>query len=142
MKAKKYFQILKIGLSCLLASVFLFSCSSSKKIEKLNNEDVMGMLNSQRFVFVAERANPLRGSSRLLTSSYDVTVKKDTLNSYLPYFGRAFQAPFDPTKSPLEFKSYKFSYTISQKNKSDWDVYINPTDISGVQQFVFNIFGN
>ncbi|MEO8821469.1 MAG: DUF4251 domain-containing protein, partial [Ginsengibacter sp.] len=42
----------------------------------------------------------------------------------------------------LEFKSYKFSYTISQKNKSDWDVYINPTDISGVQQFVFNIFGN
>ncbi len=142
MKTIKYPPIFKIGFLGLLISALLFSCSNSKKIPRLDNEDITGMVNSQRFVFVAERAAPLSGSSRQLTSNYDVTVKKDTLNSYLPYFGRAFQSPVDPSKSPLEFKSYKFSYTINQKKKSDWEVYITPKDCPGVQQFIFEIFGN
>lgn len=142
MKKTKYQPIFKISLLALLISALFFSCSNSKKIEKLDNEEIIGMLNSQRFVFVAERMNPLRGSSRILTSSYDVTVKNDTLISYLPYFGQAFQAPSNPSKSPLEFKSYKFSYSVKQNNKDDWQVYINPNDNSGVQQLIFEIFGN
>jgi len=143
MKKIKYQLIfLKISALCLLISTLFFSCSSSKKIEKLDNEEITGMLNSQRFVFVAERVNPLRGSSRILTSSYDVTVKNDTLNCYLPYFGQAFQVPYNSTKSPLEFKSFKFNYNIKLNSKDDWQVYIIPTDHPEVQQLIFEIFGN
>ena len=142
MKKTKYQPVFKISLLALLISALFFSCSNSKKIEKLDNEEIIAMLNSQRFVFVAERVNPLRGSSRILTSSYDVTVKNDTLISYLPYFGQAFQAPYNPSKSPLEFKSYKFSYNIKQNNKDDWQVYITPNDYPQVQQLIFEIFGN
>ena len=142
MKKIKYQPIFKISVLCLLISTLFFSCSNSKKIEKLDNEEITGMLNSQRFVFVAERVNPLRGSSRILTSSYDVTIKNDTIISYLPYFGQAFQAPSNPSKSPLEFTSYKFSYNIKLNNKDDWQVYITPKDYSEVQQLIFEIFGN
>lgn len=142
MKKAKYILGFKGAFFCILLSALFFSCSNSKKIEKLNNEEITGMLNSQRFTFVAERVNPLRGSSRNLTSSYDVVVKKDTLNCILPYFGRAYQASADPSKNPLEFTSYQFSYTVKQKNKSDWQVYITPDDYKEVQQFIFEIFGN
>ena len=92
------FKIFFLG---LLMGALFFSCSSSKKTTKLNVEDIRSMINAQRFNFVAERVNPLRGSSRQLTGNYEVQVKTDTIACYLPYFGRAFQAPIDPTKAAL-----------------------------------------
>jgi hypothetical protein len=94
------------SLGCVLFFAFLiplvlFSCSSSKKIVQLNADDVRNMVDSSQFVFVAERVTPLRGSTRYLTSRYDVIVKKDSLDCELPYFGRAYQAPIDPSKGGI-----------------------------------------
>jgi hypothetical protein len=133
------FKIFFLG---LLMGALFFSCSSSKKTTKLNVEDIRSMINAQRFNFVAERVNPLRGSSRQLTGNYEVQVKTDTIACYLPYFGRAFQAPIDPTKGGLDFTSYKFTYSVTLNNKDEWQVYINPKDFSEVQQLYFQIFGN
>ncbi len=114
MKTTKYAHLFNIFLVSFLMSGVFFSCTSSSKIAtKPNAVEISNMINSQNFTFVAERVNPLRGSSRPLTSYYDVTVKSDTLNCYLPYFGRAFQAPIDPTKGGLNFKSYNFSYNVT-----------------------------
>ncbi|MDE3184654.1 MAG: DUF4251 domain-containing protein [Bacteroidota bacterium] len=145
MKATKYqpfFKFFFLGIFISLISTVFFSCSSSKKAAKLNVEDIRSMINAKQFTFVAERVNPLRGSSRILTSNYDVQVKKDTIECYLPYFGRAYQAPIDPTKGGLDFTSYKFTYNVTLNNNDEWQVYINPKDYSDVQQLYFQIFGN
>ncbi len=142
MKTIKYQRLFKFFLLNFLISSLLFSCSSSNNATKPGAEEISNMINSHQFTFVAERMNPLRGSSRPLTSYYDVVVKRDTLNSFLPYYGRAFQAPIDPTKGPLAFNSYSFSYNVTLKDKDEWQVYINPKDNSEVQQFYFQIFGN
>jgi hypothetical protein len=142
MKAKKYQPLFKFFLLGFLVSGILFSCSSSKIVTKPNVEEIGNMIDTHRFTFVAERVNPQRGSSRVLTSYYDVTVKPDTLICYLPYFGRAYQAPVDPSKGGLDFKSYKFSYNVTLKNKDEWQVYISPTDNPDVQQLYFQVFGN
>jgi hypothetical protein len=142
MKAIKYERLLKLFMSGFILSTLFFSCSSSKKATKLNVEDISSMINAENFTFVAERVNPLRGSSRILTSSYDVIVKKDTLNCYLPYFGRAYQAPIDPSKGPIDFKSYNFTYSVTLKNNDEWQVFIKPKDQQDVQQLLFQIFGN
>jgi hypothetical protein len=84
----------------------------------------------------------LRGAARYLTSRYDVVVKKDTVNCYLPFFGRAFQAPMDPSKGGIQFRSTNFSYTVTPKNNNQWDVTIKPNDYGDVQQLYFNIFSN
>ncbi len=145
MKTTKYQPFLKfffLGIFISITSTVFLSCSSSKKAEKLNVEDIRSMINAQRFTFVAERVNPLRGSSRILTSNYDVKVKKDTIICYLPYFGRAYQAPIDPSKGGIDFKSFNYTYNVTLKNNDEWQVYIDPKDYTDVQQLYFQIFGN
>jgi hypothetical protein len=69
-------------------------------------------------------------------------VKKDTLDCYLPYFGRAYQAPIDPSKGGIDFKSFNYTYNVTLKNNDEWQVYIDPKDYTDVQQLYFQIFGN
>ncbi|MEO6870206.1 MAG: DUF4251 domain-containing protein [Ginsengibacter sp.] len=143
MKTKKIRNFIAFSVLGLLVSFLLVQCTSTKKIEKLTSGDIKSMIDSSRFVFNADRVNPLRGRTRYLTSSYDVTVKKDSVESYLPYFGRAYQAPMDPSKGGIQFTSTNFSYVVNSGSKDDqWDVVIKPKDNSDVQEMRFNIFSN
>jgi hypothetical protein len=142
MKRKNIVKLVALSVFALLISMVLYSCSSSKSTVKLNSDEVRDIVDSSRFVFVAERVNPLRGASRYLTSRYDVVVKKDTVNCYLPYFGRAYQAPMDPSKGGIQFTSTNFSYNLTAKSNNQWEVTIRPNDYMDVQQLYFNIFEN
>jgi hypothetical protein len=146
MYTKQLHSIIKFSAIAIILSLVFFQCSSSKKSAnqntKLTGEDVRNMVNNKDFIFVAERVLPFRGSSRLLTSEYDVTVKKDSLISYLPFFGRAYQAPIDPSKGGMQFTSTNFSYEVNANKNNGWDVIIKPKDYHEVQQFSFRIFEN
>jgi hypothetical protein len=124
----------------LLSGIFFVSCSTTKTVASLDDNDSQEMVNNKDFIFVADRVNPLRGRSRQLTSEYDVRVKNDSLTSYLPYFGRAHSAPMDPSKGGIQFTSTDFSYNVSE-NKG-WNVVIKPNDNNDVQEMTFTIFGN
>lgn len=142
MKKIKIQKFILYPLSAFLLSFLLSQCSSSKKINNLNSDEVKNMVNSPQFVFVANRVTPLRGHSHFLTSYYDVVVKKDSLTTFLPFFGRAYQAPLDPSKGGIQFTSTNFSYNVVAKKDNEWDITIKPNDYSDVQQLYFNIFGN
>lgn len=142
MKTKNIQQLFPIFAAILLIPLILLGCSSSKKPQKLHPEDVGNMINARAFTFIAERVNPMRGTSRNLTSVYDVKINKDTVDCYLPYFGRAYQAPIDPSKGGIMFQSLNFSYNVTLKNKDEWEIYIDPKDNSQVQQLIFHVFGN
>ena len=143
MKYTKYFKILFI--TCF--SVIIFSdCLTAQK----NSEDksdskkpaIKNMVDSQHFIFVAQSVTPLRGQFRNLTSLYDVKISKDTMVSYLPYFGRAYIAPLNPSEAGLDFTSTNFSYSASPHKKNGWDVMIKPKDKTDVQQYLFTIYDN
>lgn len=142
MKTKNILKFYFILAAVFFLPMLFLGCSSSKKAEKLHPRDISDMINSGRFTFMAERVNPMRGTSRNLTSVYDVKINKDTVDCYLPYFGRAYQAPMDPSQGGLMFKSLDFSYNITLSNKDEWQVYIDPRDNSQVQQMIFHVFGN
>lgn len=142
MKKIKIYRFVPYLLVAFLLSFVFSQCSSSKKAVKLSFDDIKDMVNSSQFVFVADRVTPLRGSTRFLTSSYDVVVKKDSLTCFLPFFGQASQAPMDLSKEGIQFTSTNFSYNVNPKNTNQWDVLIKPNDYSSVQQLYFNIFDN
>src|ERR1700755_1239505 len=77
------------------------------------SKDTKNLVANQNFVFKANTVLPMRGSSHTLTSDFDLTISKDAVISYLPYFGRSWQAPADPTKSELDFASHNFGYTTA-----------------------------
>lgn len=143
MKYTKYFTIL--FMTCL--AVISYCQSSTAQNDAADKSDAKkaafkNMVDSQHFVFVAQSVTPLRGQFRSLTSSYDITISKDTMVSYLPYFGRAYSAPIDPSKAALNFTSTSFSYSVTAHKKNGWNVVVKPKDNTDIQQLLFTIFDN
>jgi len=143
MKYTKYFNILFI--TCLAVITFSQCSTAQKNTEDKTDSKKMSfknMVDSQHFVFVAQSVIPLRGRFRNLTSLYDVSISKDTMISYLPYFGRAYAAPLNPSESGLDFTSTNFSYSVTPHKKNGWDIVIKPKDKMEIQQFLFTIYDN
>jgi hypothetical protein len=115
--------------------------SSTVIAQDLDPAAVKNIVESKNFIFKAEYVNPQSGSTRPLTSEYDLTVKTDKVVSYLPYFGRAYTAPINPAEGGIKFTSTKFDYNIKQRNKK-WDVRIRPRDVSDVQDMYLTVFDN
>jgi hypothetical protein len=141
MKTKFFLRFILFSFLILVTSLLLYSCSSSNKVAKLSSDEIKNVIDSSQFIFIAERVNPLRGSTRYLTSRYEVIIKKDTIDCDLPYFGRAFQAPIDPSKGGIRFVSSDFSYSTNSKNEHEWQVILKPND-ADEQQLLFDIFNN
>lgn len=89
---------------------------------------VKKMVETNQYIFVAQYAMPMSGRTRNLTSEYDLTVSKDSLISYLPYFGRAYQAPIDPSQGGIKFSSTKFDYKTTKAKKGGWDISMATKD--------------
>ena len=81
----------------------------------------------------------MSGRTRQLTPDYDLRVSKTEITSYLPYFGRAYTPPIDPSRGGIQFTSKDFDYTATPRKKGGWDVTIKPKDYQDVQQMSLNI---
>ncbi len=140
----KYIKYLRF----LFITVGAFIIFSSKAIAQNNKQSdakkmaFKNMVDSQHFVFEAQTVTPLRGNFRNLTSLYDVKVTKDSLISYLPYFGHAYSVPINQTKSSLDFISTNFSYSVSPYKNDRWYITIKPKDKAQIQQYFFTVFNN
>ena len=100
------------------------------------------MIEKKGFVFIPTIMMPMRGSSRSITSDYQLSVTKDSLISYLPYIGRATTAPILPGENGYDFTSTSFDYMVKDNKKSGWDITIKPKDKMNVQQFALHVFDN
>ena len=58
--------------------------------------------------------------------------------AYLPFFGRAFIAPINPTENGIEFTSTKFTYKSDVK-KNGYLITILPTDTKDVRQMFLDV---
>jgi len=91
----------------LLFVLFIFisvtSCFSTKKLK--DTRTVKEKIESQRYTFKADYVTPTSAGfqSRYLTSEYTLKVTPDTVQAYLPYFGRAYEAPFNPSEGGIKF---------------------------------------
>jgi len=99
-------------------------------------------VESKNFIFKAESVTPQRGSTRHLSPEYEIVVKRDTIISFLPYFGRSYSAPVDPSEGGIKFTSSDFDFTMGKKKKKSWEITIKLKDVSDVQNLYFSIFEN
>jgi Domain of unknown function (DUF4251) len=111
--------------------------SQDKKAAKIAR--IKNMIDSRSYVFQAQSVMPLGGRTRQLTSDYEVEVNKESIVSYLPYFGKAYSAPIDPTKGGIEFTSKDFDYSATAAKKDGWDILIKPKDVQDVQQLSLSV---
>ncbi|MBW4888683.1 DUF4251 domain-containing protein [Mucilaginibacter sp. HMF5004] len=130
---------------CMLALLCAASLSgiaqNTKKQQREQKKiaDVKEMVNADSYVFHANYANPMRGGNINLTSEYDVRISRDTVIAYLPYYGRAYQAPMDPTDGGIHFTSTTFTYSKTEGKKGGWDILFKFTNTKGTEKMYLNI---
>ena len=113
--------------------LFVFLLLGCKSGDSLSKQETISLMNekvaSSRYTFVAQTAIPVGGRSINLDNSDSLKVSKDTIESYLPYFGRAYTAPMSSTEGGIKFVSTDFNYSVSDKNKGMWDISIETKDV-------------
>ncbi|WP_316832607.1 DUF4251 domain-containing protein [Pedobacter aquatilis] len=83
------------------------------------------------------------GMINLSGSQYDLRVTADSVVAYLPYYGRSFSAPYNPSEGGIKFKSKDFSYTESKNKKGTYTINIRTKDLKTENyQLVLNISEN
>ncbi len=125
----------KIGIFILLLSfvsgndmIYGQEKKTKKQRQEEQAEKVRKMVEDRDYKFSAQTALPMSGSTLNLTGGYDLSVSKDTIVAYLPYFGRAYVAPMDNTQTGIQFESTKFEYEREDAKKDGWNIYITPID--------------
>lgn len=91
----------KILIICGLLAVLLAACSTSHltaegkaKADEAIAQRVQNQVDSLNFDAEVTYMYPARGSGRVLDYGWNVRIKGDSIYSYLPYFGRAYQLPY------------------------------------------------
>ncbi|MCW3116387.1 MAG: hypothetical protein JWM28_469 [Chitinophagaceae bacterium] len=121
-------------LTLIIVPATMLKAQNVKKDSLLND-----LLTSKHYVFDAESVLPSNGRLRLLNSGERVEVNGDSLTTDLPYFGRAYSAPIDPSQGGFHFTSTDFEYTVKEKKKDGWSVFIKPKDNQDVQQLTLDV---
>lgn len=136
----KYIKTIPVLLLLLTLGVGSFAQTSVKPKESEKTKKIKELIGNRSYQFQAQTVFPMSGRTRQIAGEgYDVTVSKDTVNSYLPYFGRAYAAPIDPSKGGIQFISKDFEYTEAPGKKGGWDITIKPKDVRDVQQFFLSV---
>ncbi|BAV07207.1 protein of unknown function [Filimonas lacunae] len=139
-------RLLPFMIGCLLMALpgaRIIAQDSGKTSKKTASQtELAANIHSRTYLFQAQSATPMSGRVIQLTGGYEVKVKNDTVVVYLPYYGRAFQAPLDPTKGPLDFTSTQFKYTLTERKKGGWNILITPSDGGDVRQLSFTVSEN
>lgn len=126
----------------ITASVSI-GCSSSKQTTNSNSEETKQAILSDQWEFTAQSAIPQGGRSRMLTDRNDMRVSKESIISYLPYFGKSYSGASSMTNpNPLDFKSADFTIDREEIKKGGWRVTVKTKDNKAIQSMIFEFYEN
>lgn len=121
-----------------LAAVPYFAIGQNK--QSVKREVIREKINAQRFTFSAQNVIPMHGRSRnVSTDNYTLQITPDSVIAYLPYFGRAYVAPMNPSQGGIQFTSVKFQYSKTPAKKGGWNIVIKPDDVRDTRQLSLSV---
>ena len=112
---KTYHSLILASLFCLCGVLSLSAQSRSEKKAR-TEQAVRQSLEKKAYTIDVNYMNPRRGPGRALTDSYTLTVRNDSLLSYLPYVGEAYAVPYGGGKA-LNFDAPSTQYTAEADKK-------------------------
>jgi hypothetical protein len=132
---------MKLSFRILFLLFVGFAAQGNAEAQEANNITLKSILANRSFIFKAQSAWPLQGTVIQLNAGYDMKVLHDSINTYLPYFGRAFQAGYN-SDGGISFTSKKFDYKLKEKQKGGWDLTIRPSDHRDVVELNYSVSAN
>lgn len=121
-------------------AILLVGCKAGESLSKEEKTArIEESVNSKNYTFVARTAIPMGMKSVNLNYDYTLKVRTDLIDCYLPYYGRAYTAPMDPSEGGIKFISTDFGYEMSDKKKGVWNVDIQTNDTNGKNRLNLSI---
>lgn len=105
-------------------------------------EQTKELIGANTWQFDATQVLPAKGRSQTLTTPYSVTVKDGKVDSYLPYFGRAYNASYGGTDSPMIFEAPIENYTVEDAKKGGYTIKFSARNKNDRIEFTFNVSSN
>jgi len=134
----------KYLISAVILVAMLTGCATSaERLERQAREAAMveEALQNRRYTIDIRMMHPLRGRAVNVTSNYSVEVKGDTLVSYLPYFGRAYQVPYGGGKG-LNFIAPITGYQSETDRKGTTRIMLTSENEEDSYLYVLEVFSN
>lgn len=141
------FKVMKnVRLFWLLGIVLVIAgqslCAQTKKEKREQKEkEVKELIESKRFTINVDRAIPMGGRSLNLTSPYSLEMRGDSAISYLPYFGRAYTAPYGGGDG-LRFEKSITDYQTSFNKKGTAQIQFRTRTDDDTYTFNVQVFSN
>ncbi len=135
--------------------ILMYSCRTQNNIPATGN--IVSLLESNEFTFVAQHANPSNldvinvmnslpggSSSRMmdLDYGYSIEIRKDKLEVTLPYFGRMYTSNMDPDKNSYRFTSKDFTINKKEGKKGSLLYTITTNDQQNTKTIFMEVFKN
>ena len=137
---KKIILISILALSVCISNAQEMSKKEKKAAQKAEQiEKTKALIKAASWQFDARQMIPTQGKSKSLTSPYHVILHDETVDSYLPYYGRAYRAEYGSTESPMTFKSDISEYTVENWKKGGWIIKFNAKNKTDNLDFIFTI---
>lgn len=132
MKSLKFALLLLIPLSILTVQCKPVGTARQSAREAA----VKKLLESRMYQFIPQSVQPQAGRS-VPISNYSLTIRKDSLSSYLPYFGVAHSAPINLNKGPLDFNATNFDYSSQTGKQGSTLIRLKLDNATDAQEFNF-----
>lgn len=129
-----------LGIALLCAGQSLFAQSKQERNEQ-KEKTVKEIVNSGRIKIDVNRAVPMGGRSVNLTSPYSLEIHGDSIFSYLPYFGRAYSAPYGGGEG-LTFKEVSTEKERTSKKKGRSEIKFRVKTQEDVYTFRVEVYPN
>lgn len=97
------------------------------------------IIKANNWQFNATYMHSSAGSSRVLTTPYYVQLATDTVDSYLPYFGRAYTAEYGSISSPMIFEEAIADYMVDEAKKNGYIIRFSVKNKNDWVQFTFQV---
>lgn len=130
----------------ITAAVILAACATTDKQQgydkkKEKAEMIDKAVCNRDFKISVRTAYPNRGRSVPLTTDFELRVKGDSVMSYLPYFGRAYNIPYGGGKG-LNFNDVMNDFKITQPKRNKKHIEFNVKNDEDTYKFYIDVFDN
>ena len=128
----------------LTALVMLVGCATAEERAARAAEQakaVKAALQERNYQIAINRMYPSRGASKTVSYGYSVVVRNDSLISYLPYFGRAYNVPYGGGNA-LDFSAPIRNYQESLPKSGLRHIEIDVKNNEDTYLYTLDIFDN
>lgn len=114
------------------ALLILTNCRANQLTpeQEARRNELTRKIEAPDFMYIPNNAQPMGGRTINLDRSYSVKVTKDTIQAHLPYYGRAYTAPMNPTNLGITFTSTDFEYSSVKNRNGTYDITIAPRNLT------------